>query len=43
MLEQCLNIAGMVSPQLLFLALVTAGTIGLPLLAIWYDRKHGTD
>ncbi|OQK18912.1 putative membrane protein [Vibrio parahaemolyticus] len=30
----------MTLPQALFLALVAAGTIGLPLMAVWYDKKH---
>ncbi|MDW1984594.1 hypothetical protein R7Q46_09315 [Vibrio sp. 811] len=43
MLVQVLDVTGMTLAQLLFLALVTVGTIGLPLLAIWYDRKHGIE
>lgn len=43
MLVQLLDVTGMTLAQLLFLALVTVGTVGLPLLAIWYDRKHGIE
>ncbi len=29
--------------QVLFLALVVAGTSGMILFALWYDKKHNLD